>query len=850
MEKYDEEAYYAVTAKRTHKKENGEGGKEEVNNSKKKKKGFQSLGLASSLLRGVLAMGYKQPTPVQRSVLPAALAGRDIVGMARTGSGKTAAFLIPTLQMICKMTEIEAALSDQLLGVCISPTRELALQTYKFMVRMGKYINLSRGIVSAAIVGGESLELQFEALTKKPRTLVCTPGRLVHLLKELPAAVLNLDQVRIIIFDEADRLFEMGFAEEIRSLLAKMTWPGRQTMLFSATMPSVLAQFARAGLRENAYFARLDQEARLSDTLRTAFFFVRPGHDDKTATLFALLRKFCSSKTQQPLTIVFVATRHHCEYLLACAAKLMPEYRAICIYGALDQMIRNQALESFRKGRTPLLFVTDVAARGIDIPLVDKVIHYSFPPAPRLFVHRAGRAARQGRPGEALALVEPDELAYLIETHELLDLGTPSFILSNKDQQKEYDWIPTAVHCGRVPQPLLDAENDLLRLLENDIDIQAIRRTADNGLKAYRKSRRQPSRQAVQKAKALFLANNSEALRAIHPLFFSNSISCDQNDTNISHESLRARLAAYRPPQTVFEVTAETGTAAKVAHKLRSRILLKSAQRVHLDELPLEASVHQEISKDDASDLSKSKNTFEVGTAHKDDQDILPQKRKLSKAERKRLKRGLDVSTCDKMKAQKKTRFKDETNYLEYGLDEAHAALSTAKESADTPAVARLEAALLELAPDEALDMAKKQRIFQWDSRKRKYIQQTLGDVADGDKPGKTRTESGAVVSSARAAKSVGDRYQKWQQNKKRGIPVQDDHDDDLDPPIRPHKKKKVVRGTVPNVKDEVRNADQIVKHRLQNQKSKLKNMPKGKRRALTFGRGRESSTEHGRRRR
>jgi ATP-dependent RNA helicase DDX54/DBP10 len=204
----------------------------------------------------------------------------------------------------------------------------------------------------------------------------------------------------------------MGFALQLQQLLRAMA-PSRQTLLFSATMPRALAQFARAGLKDDVALIRLEQETKLSDTLKVAFFLTRPR--DKVAAFCATLKLVVPDPSK--LTIVFVATRHHAELLLALCRVVFPERRAHAIYGTLDQQARTDHLKAFRKGDAPLLIVTDVAARGLDVPLVDAVINYDAPAAARLFVHRCGRAARQGRPGLAATLVEPDEMPYIVDLH-------------------------------------------------------------------------------------------------------------------------------------------------------------------------------------------------------------------------------------------------------------------------------------------------------------------------------------------------------------------------------------------------------------------------------------------------
>ena len=379
---------------------------------KGKSGGFQSMGLSPLVLQGVLRLGYKVPTPIQRKALPLVLSGRDVVAMARTGSGKTAAFLVPLVEKLRAHASRSGAR-----GVLLSPTRELALQTLRFGRAVAKYTDLT----FAALVGGEAMGAQFAALKERPDVLVATPGRLVHMLREVPG--FNLASCEFVVFDEADRLFEMGFASQLNDLLAALP-PARQALLFSATLPRALVTFAKAGLRSPA-LVRLDVDTKVSDALRLGFFTVRA--EDKPAALLWTLRVLLPQEQQ---AIVFVATRHTAEYLtqlLDAAGGLT----VLAVYGAQDMETRKDNLEAFRTRKARVLIVTDVAARGLDIPLLDNVINYDFPDRAKLFVHRVGRVARQGRAGSALSLVTSGDLPYFLDF--LLFFGRPAVNVYFKD---------------------------------------------------------------------------------------------------------------------------------------------------------------------------------------------------------------------------------------------------------------------------------------------------------------------------------------------------------------------------------------------------------------------------------
>ena len=307
-----------------------------------KKQRAETMNLPPEILRAIKRKGYRLPTPIQRRALPPALAGHDVVAMARTGSGKTAAFAIPVVAALRRHSPRAGARA-----VVLSPARELALQTHAALRDLAKYTDLR----VAALVGGDALEHQFAELAANPDVLVATPGRLLHLLAEVPG--MSLQATKIVVFDEADRLFEMGFAPQLAQLLSALPRE-RQALLFSATMPSALAEFAAAGLRDPEV-VRLDAEGRLSPGLRMAFYSVRSS--DKIAALRWLLREAMSSSSSSsaeeeaterererrgikskgggsstskkgspssspssftvPPTAVFASTRHHVELLAA-----------------------------------------------------------------------------------------------------------------------------------------------------------------------------------------------------------------------------------------------------------------------------------------------------------------------------------------------------------------------------------------------------------------------------------------------------------------------------------------------------------------------------------------------------
>jgi ATP-dependent RNA helicase DDX54/DBP10 len=310
----------------------------------KKSGGFQSMGLSWQVLKSVLNNGYKIPTPIQRKAIPEILLGKDVVAMARTGSGKTAAFLIPMFQRLQKSKP-----NNGPRALVMSPTRELALQTFKFTKQLGKYTDLK----AAVILGGDKIEDQFNIIHENPDIIIATPGRFMHIILEMN---LKLQTIEYVVFDEADRLFEMGFQEQLNEILHKLKQDNRQTLLFSATLPQSLVEFAKAGLQQ-PILIRLDIESKLSENLKLAYVQCR--HDDKLALLNILLKKISIEGKQ---TIIFVSTRHHVEFIKDLLVHL--GYSVTYVYSSLDQAARKINIAKFQNKLSDILVVTDSAARG------------------------------------------------------------------------------------------------------------------------------------------------------------------------------------------------------------------------------------------------------------------------------------------------------------------------------------------------------------------------------------------------------------------------------------------------------------------------------------------------------
>uniref|UniRef100_A0A8C1C4V3 DEAD (Asp-Glu-Ala-Asp) box polypeptide 54 n=2 Tax=Cyprinus carpio TaxID=7962 RepID=A0A8C1C4V3_CYPCA len=321
----------------------------------------------------------------------------------------------------------------------------------------------------------------------------------------------------------------------------------RQTLLFSATLPKMIVEFARAGLTEPVLI-RLDVDTKLSDQLKLSFFHLRL--DDKPALLLHLLRNVVKPQEQ---TVVFVATKHHVEYL----KELLTVEGIECayIYSALDQTARKINIGRFVHRKAMVLVVTDVAARGIDIPLLDNVINYNFPSKPKLFLHRVGRVARAGRGGTAVSLVCSDEVPYLYDLH--LFLGRP-VQLAHLEHTPDADGV-----FGRVPQSILDdEESQLLTAHENSLDLQNLRRISENAYKQYLKSRPSPAAESIKRTR-----NTQLSSMAVHPLLGSG-LEPMELDRLLMVDSIKG----YKAKSTIFEINSNNKSSASgVMRAKRSR---------------------------------------------------------------------------------------------------------------------------------------------------------------------------------------------------------------------------------------------------------------------------------------
>ena len=364
---------------------------------------FTGLGLSAPLVRAVLDERYTKPSPVQAEVVPLVLAGRDVLACAQTGTGKTAAFVLPILQRLAA----EGPPSRRIRALILTPTRELAAQIAERVSVYGRYLSLRHALV----YGGVSQRGQEIALRAGPDVLVATPGRLLDLMQQ---RLVGLDAVTHFVLDEADRMLDMGFVHDVRRIGAALQ-SRRQTLLFSATIAGGIEGLAQSML-VNAARVSITPAVTTAETVEQSVVFV--SRADKPALLERVLRDGASGRT-----LVFTRTKHGANRLSERLDRA--GFRSAAIHGNKTQGARERALDSFRRGTTRVLVATDVAARGIDVDDIALVVNFDLPNVAESYVHRVGRTGRAGASGKAISFCDRDEQSLLRDVERLIRRRLP-----------------------------------------------------------------------------------------------------------------------------------------------------------------------------------------------------------------------------------------------------------------------------------------------------------------------------------------------------------------------------------------------------------------------------------------
>ncbi|MCU0496431.1 MAG: DEAD/DEAH box helicase [Anaerolineae bacterium] len=449
---------------------------------------FNQLGLQQDLLQAIIECGYETPTPIQNNAIPALLGGRDVLGQAQTGTGKTAAFALPMLQVIdTEQSHIQALI--------LTPTRELASQVANNIHLYGKY----RQARVLPVIGGTSYDRQLRRLEKGAHIVVGTPGRTLDLINR---GAMDFSRVKYVVLDEADEMLKMGFIEDVETILQTIPRDQRQTALFSATLPDEIQKIARNYMRD-PQLIKMAKEKLTVEAIEQRYYLVHP--DSKLPALSRLLET-------EEIHSALIFTRTRAGSMELAEALLERGYTADALHGELNQPARESVLRRFRNGQLPVLVATDVVARGVDITGVSHVFNYDMPYDPEDYVHRIGRTGRAGRTGIAIMMVTPRERRYLnaledytkqkIVRHELPKLETVrqhrdrrflsqlTNVIDNDSLEREQAMLEELLTHGYDIEQIATATLRLLRADELNRPIDHVKSVSDEPVKRSSDGRR------------------------------------------------------------------------------------------------------------------------------------------------------------------------------------------------------------------------------------------------------------------------------------------------------------------------------------------------------------------------
>lgn len=392
---------------------------------------FKKLNLIPPIAQALETEGYTTPTPIQEQAIPSILKLKDLLGCAQTGTGKTAAFAIPMLQIL-HMRHLNTKAAKAIKALVLTPTRELAIQIEESFKNYGKNLNL-RHLV---IFGGVGQQPQVDALKKGVDILVATPGRLLDLMNQ---GYINLNQIEIFVLDEADRMLDMGFIHDVKRVVAKLPTK-RQTLFFSATMPPEIQKLANTIL-DKPVTVEVTPVSSTADTINQSVYFVDKG--DKKKLLVHLLED-----TSIITALVFTRTKHGADRIARDLSK--SGIKAEAIHGDKSQNARQRALSNFKDKKIRILVATDIAARGIDIDNLTHVFNYDLPNIPESYVHRIGRTGRAGADGTAISFCDAEENEYLLDIQKTIKRTIP--IVDNHPYPMSWQNMLAKSEVKRKPQ--------------------------------------------------------------------------------------------------------------------------------------------------------------------------------------------------------------------------------------------------------------------------------------------------------------------------------------------------------------------------------------------------------------
>ena len=383
-------------------------------NSHLNKQGFSGLGIAPSLLEIFAKLNFKTPTPIQRQAIPIALQGKDLVGVAQTGTGKTLAFGVPMIQ---RLNQVKGR------GLIVLPTRELAIQVDESLKQVGSKL----GLKTAVLIGGTPINAQIQALKRNPHIIIVTPGRLNDHIEQ---KTINLKNVKIIVLDEADRMLDMGFAPQIKKIFQELP-PERQTMLFSATIPPEIMKMATSYMKLPIR-VEVAPTGSIAEHLTQEIYIIPK--DTKTRLVDKILQQYLGS------TLIFTRTKYGARKLTRQIKDM--GHTAAEIHSDRSLFQRKEALAGFKSGKYRILVATDIASRGIDVTGIELVINYDLPTNTEDYVHRIGRTARAGGHGHAISFAMPEQRRELRDIERLVRKALPISPIPELPPQRKPKYIP------------------------------------------------------------------------------------------------------------------------------------------------------------------------------------------------------------------------------------------------------------------------------------------------------------------------------------------------------------------------------------------------------------------------
>lgn len=390
---------------------------------------FKTFGLSDPLVRGILATGFTAPTEIQSQAIPAAIAGKDIIGCAQTGTGKTAAFVLPILN---RLSHEKATTRKVIKSLIITPTRELAVQIEKAILQYGRFLHLK----TLAVYGGVNIKGQFTALRNGVDIIVATPGRL---LDHMQKRTIDLRHIEVLVIDEADRMFDMGFIRDVQKIIAA-TPANRQTMLFSATVTPEISNLA-AGVQKSPTMIQIGRPRNPIETISQHIYLVEK--EQKIAFLLHLLRD-----TEMSSVLVFSRTKHGADKINRHLERA--DIESVAIHSGRNQGQRERAMDGFKNNKYRVMVATDIAARGIDVTGISHVINFDVPVIPEDYIHRIGRTGRAETTGDAITFVSREEHKYLRQIERFISrqftpVECPGFTYTKIDVPKP----PLGLHRGK-----------------------------------------------------------------------------------------------------------------------------------------------------------------------------------------------------------------------------------------------------------------------------------------------------------------------------------------------------------------------------------------------------------------